>query len=73
MGDEYALYSAQGNVVDFEGFAEPLEANAAVYEYAALFCSDKGGIALAGAEKGIKSCHWIFSVLLDYYLELKKF
>jgi hypothetical protein len=62
MGDEYALYSTQGNVVDFKGFAEPLEAYAAVYEYAALFCSDKGGIALAGAEKGIKSCHWIFSV-----------
>ena len=58
MGYEHALDRAQRYIIHFKGFREPFEADAAVYKDTALFSADKCGIALAGTEKGIESCHW---------------
>jgi hypothetical protein len=63
MSYKNSLHCTQRYAINFKGFAKSLEAYSAVYEYPAFFSSDKCGISLAGAEKRIKSCHWIFSVL----------
>jgi hypothetical protein len=62
MGYKYALHCFKGYVIHFKSITQPPEAYSAVYKYSAFFSSDKRGIALAGAEKWIESCHWIFSV-----------